>query len=994
MARAEEANRRLDPAARDSVANTAADVPPLLTELLEREAEFAVLAHGIDAALEGDGSAIYLEGEAGIGKTELVAAVASMANRRGLRVLRARGDELEHEFSFGVARQLFEHLVTRAPAAERRRLLAGAAQLGGQALGVGARAPVEASQSSVAIQHGLYWLTVNLSDEAPLFLAMDDAHWADDASLRFVLYLTRRLEGLPILLVVAARAGEPRARSELLAALAADARVTVVRPAALSPAAVADIVRRRRSPEADDEFCAACHEASGGNPFMLGELLNAAEADAFPHDAAAAAQVRDLGPATISRAMLLRLARLPEGSDTFARGAALLGAGAEFRHAAALAGLDDEAAATAADALTASSILRPSRPIEFVHPLVRQAIYRDIPPARRALQHARAARLLGNEGATPERVAAHLLEAEPRGDAAAVDVLRKAAREATRRGDPVSAASYLRRALQEPPDRETRSELLVSLGDAQMAVANYTDAASSYEGALEASGDVTTRTLLFPRLKTAYFLSGQLAANADLLDRLLEEGRLLQAGVDPRQSAQDHALAAVPEFRWQLATEWEIGLAETALADAALERWRHHLDELRDRAEREELDDPYALAVVAAATAYSNGAGERSSELAERALRRIGHVRGGSKPVPFGIANLLGALLASERYDRLDEVCREGSANARRLGSFGTLVAVLSFAARGVYRRGALAEAEAYAREALNVPGDVPERLMAAPVGVLVQLLVERGALAEADGLLVETGMADTHGTFIELGFLAHTRGRLRVAQGRVAEGIEELLSLGTSYGGRDLLRSPGLWCWRSDAALALLLVGEKGQPRSLAEEELELARELGTPRAVGIALRAVGLVTGGSRGLGQLRASVEALEGSPARLELARSLFELGSALRRANQRADARDDLRRALDLARRCGAASLEARAREEIELAGGRPLSPFLSGAESLTPAERRVAAFAAKGLSNPEIAQALFLTRKTIETHLGHVYRKLNIASRDQLAGALAQEVEP
>jgi DNA-binding CsgD family transcriptional regulator len=163
-----------------------------------------------------------------------------------------------------------------------------------------------------------------------------------------------------------------------------------------------------------------------------------------------------------------------------------------------------------------------------------------------------------------------------------------------------------------------------------------------------------------------------------------------------------------------------------------------------------------------------------------------------------------------------------------------------------------------------------------------------------------------------------------------------------------------------------------------------------GTPRAVGMALHASGLVEGGERGLELLGEAVAVLEPSPARLEYARSLTDFGAALRRANRRAAARDPLRQALDIADACGARPLAERARQELRAAGGRPRRPRMSGVEALTASERRIAGMAADGLSNPEIAQALFVTKKTVEAHLGGAYRKLGIRSRTQLPAALAK----
>ncbi len=224
---------------------------------------------------------------------------------------------------------------------------------------------------------------------------------------------------------------------------------------------------------------------------------------------------------------------------------------------------------------------------------------------------------------------------------------------------------------------------------------------------------------------------------------------------------------------------------------------------------------------------------------------------------------------------------------------------------------------------------------------------------------------------------------------GDLAGGVEELLAAGRrfeSIGGRN----PAFLAWRSQAALALLQLGEQDEARRLAAEELELARTWGAPRALGAALRAAGLVEGGKHGLALLEEAVEVLADSPARLEHAKARTELGAALRRANRRSEAREQLRHALELATLCGAAPLAARAETELLATGARPRRISLSGVASLTPSERRVAQMAADGPTNREIAQALFVTTRTVEVHLTSIYRKLDISSRSQLAAALAE----
>ena len=244
----------------------------------------------------------------------------------------------------------------------------------------------------------------------------------------------------------------------------------------------------------------------------------------------------------------------------------------------------------------------------------------------------------------------------------------------------------------------------------------------------------------------------------------------------------------------------------------------------------------------------------------------------------------------------------------------------------------------------------------------------------------------------MQAGWLIAARGRLRLAEHRPAAALGDLLAAGDLFA-RLRISTPTV-AWRSDAALAHLALGAHAEARALAAEEVTLAQAFKAPRTLGIALRAAGLTDGGSHGIELLRQAVRALEGSGARLEHARAMADLGAALRRAGQRAESREVLRVALDLAHRCGAIALTERTRTELAAAGGRPRRLVLSGLDSLTPSERRVAQLAADGLSNREIAQNLFITTRTVEGHLTHAYQKLAITSREQLPAALLTKRPP
>ncbi len=228
-------------------------------------------------------------------------------------------------------------------------------------------------------------------------------------------------------------------------------------------------------------------------------------------------------------------------------------------------------------------------------------------------------------------------------------------------------------------------------------------------------------------------------------------------------------------------------------------------------------------------------------------------------------------------------------------------------------------------------------------------------------------------------------RGLLRLAQDRAQDAVEELRESGRRALALDHV-GPTVSAWRSELARALVRLGQTAEARRLAAEELELARACGSRRAIGIALRALAEVEGGDTRL--LREAVATLEASGAALERARAHADLGAALRAAGAGEPAREQLRLAVDLAHRCGAQALEDRALAELRATGARPRRRATSGADALTPSERRIAELAAAGRQNREIAQALFVTTATVEFHLRNAYRKLGISGRPGLAGAL------
>jgi DNA-binding CsgD family transcriptional regulator len=336
-------------------------------------------------------------------------------------------------------------------------------------------------------------------------------------------------------------------------------------------------------------------------------------------------------------------------------------------------------------------------------------------------------------------------------------------------------------------------------------------------------------------------------------------------------------------------------------------------------------------------------------------------------------------LRSTDDLDVALDGCNAGIADAQRRGAlldFGACTMVRAFVHHQV---GNLDDAEADARSCDDLGHEIEVGFARRYTqAALVLVLVDRGELDAAEESLVGSGVGMT------LAFLLFARGRLRLAQHRPAEALDDLRACGERLARRGI-RHPGLVPWWPEAAVAAWQLDERAVARALVDEGMERARQFDAARPLGLALRARGIV---QDDIDSLEESVSVLSATPARLEHARALVDLGAALRRANSRLAARERLEIGVDLAHRCGAHGLVERAQDELACTGARPRRPVRSGIDSLTPSERRVAQMAAQGLSNRDLAQALFVSTKTVESHLASAYRKLGIAGRPDLAAAL------
>ncbi|MGE0067547.1 MAG: LuxR C-terminal-related transcriptional regulator, partial [Solirubrobacterales bacterium] len=715
-------------------------------------------------------------------------------------------------------------------------------------------------------------------------------------------------------------------------------------------------------------LAAACHEATGGNPFLIHELLAELEVGAGKVEALSPERIAAMGPERIADSVTDRARRLDPLGPEVARAVAVLGDGANLGAVAQLVETAQSRVAAIVDGLAAATILVAGPGHRFVHPLLRASVYDAIPAAARALAHARAAGVLAEQGADPEEIAAHLLLCEPGAAPGALSALDAAARNASARGATDSAATYLRRALAEGVDAPTRAQLLHRLGLAEVVLRD--PAALAHLGEAAALVEDPERALeISLGLIEVLFIAGQWDAAVAACDAAI--ARFGSTDL-PALLELEGNRAAGRGYDRELVAEYERDLPSLL----ALVEGRHDEESSRLR---------WVLAALCAIR----------GEPRQLVLDLLGPVstewvvgdRGRETSL---VTHAVLALLLVDSFADGERLTAALLADGRRRGSLLAIVAGLGFEASREQMRGSLAAAEANLNTAIELlrENDLSLMALATSLNFCLDAIVERRALEPLFDLVAELEVPPPLARTFWGGMALEVQGAVSALRGERRTAIEQLRGAEEIY--RPLRVSPRFSPWRSRLALALPRESQ-AEAVALAEEELALAVELGSARARGVALRTLGLLGGEGAGLKRLGESVTALRESPARLELARSLAELGAALRRGNQRSEARERLREAADLAQRCGAERLEQRVQEELRVAGARPRRRAVSGVDALTPAERRVAGAAAEGASNREIAQLLFVSLRTVEMHLTNTYRKLGLNSRAELAAALATD---
>jgi tetratricopeptide (TPR) repeat protein len=847
--------------------------------LLEREPQLRAVDGLLDSLALGRGGALLFEAGPGLGKSRLLDIARRRAADKGVLVLSASGSETEQSYPYGVVLQLFEHPIRAG--IFTAEAFAGPGELSRPLFFGGAK--LDATPDSIfPLLHGLYWLTCNTVDDRPVLFVVDDLHWCDVPSRLFLRYLGRRISDLPVAMVLAGRSEDPTGVS-LLIGRASDVRTLPLAP--LSEQAVLRVVTEAWHGRANAELAEACRHATGGNPFYLRELLNALEVERETVGELTASAVENMEVSSVARSLLFRIAALGPEAGALVRAAAVFDGRGSARAVAAVAGLDARQAARYVDALIALDVFAASEAIHFVHPLARAAVYGDIPQHERAELHQRVADALAAAGASPAQVAAHLLRAPAHGSATTVATLRSAATTAMQRAAFAEAAAFLARALDEPPPSQLRHEILIELCRAEVAAASDS-ALGHLDEAIAESAGAREQAMLRQLLGRHLHRRGRTAEAAEQFARALG------------------CLGAAPE------DDFAVSLRADFIAAGMFD------PDTRDRARAELVRVPQGTASTGARHLLAHRALYAAQE-AEPADEVVAVVReawsDGELLEVLGVDDrswllALWALILAQQYafavnlaDRVIELAGVRGSSAA--------VATASYF-RGVVhlRTGALHSAIA----------DINACLAGCELGWREYVVGAHSTLAETYcevGDLHAAEIALRRAAGVDHGAAAFDRAAALVATARYELAVnrpDQALGAARKAGALVSEQIGARWTvlpWRTLAAEAAVRTGDHEVAAGLLDEEAALAARAGATITTGRVRRLRGLL---ARDADELRQAAALLASTPARLEYAITLVDLGATLRRTGQRSAAREPLLAGAELAAACGAGRLIAAA----------------------------------------------------------------------------------
>ncbi|WP_406451782.1 AAA family ATPase [Streptomyces sp. NBC_01622] len=890
------------------------DRPPEATSasLWERDEEVAGVVEAIDALCvdqSSSGSLLVVRGEAGFGKTALLAETRRIAEERNCVVWQARGGETLKSVPFNVVRQLLQPALLSLMPEEAREYLGDWYDIAGPALGIAE--PGERQADPQGVCDGLVAAVRRLAKrEWPLVLLIDDAHWADQETLRWLAAFAERLDDLSVLVVVARRPGEVTGeRGRYLDAIAALTGHPVAQLSALTPRATAGLTRATVGPHADDAFCREVWAVTGGNPYETVELLAKVVQDSqLDPVEASAAELRALNRSSRGGGLVARLDGLGTEATRFAWAAAILGTGISVKLVARLATITSDEADRCAELLRSERILTAPDPaasqadvgeLEFVHPLIASAVYDSIPGGWRTAMHGIAAQVVTDSGRGAAAASRHLLQVHPEEDQELVEQLREAAREHLSIGAPDAARRCLERALVEPPLAETHASVLYELGCATLLTAPATTI-GHIQSALAMPGLDG-----HARVDAVFRLSQALLHN----DQLEEAVRTVEAEAARHEPGTARMRLQAVQYMWE-------GLhAGEGTSPGRSER----LAELaatctgRDNSER-------ALLILRGFDAMTHGENaEEVVEVCDRALVNGRLAPGlGWTDTEWGLEILMmlaSAYAYTDRLDRAESLYNEALRAYETAGwSGGHLSLAHAYLGLGLRRRGRLREAEISLRESLRLAERVGRGLPLywSATCNLVDTLLARGHVEEAWAIAEQYGFAPPYPSTIVLPDPRCVRGRLLIAVGRTKDGINELEQAAKAASVRSH-HNPVLVPWAVDLARALA-VEDPTRAVQLASDARRRAERFGTDTAIGEALRCAAALETGQRAVRLAAQAVAYLESSPCQYEHAAARVEYGIAARSVSE-------LNRGLTLARSCGADALATQAREVLETGRG-------------------------------------------------------------------------
>ncbi|WP_026911519.1 helix-turn-helix transcriptional regulator [Patulibacter minatonensis] len=921
---------------------------PAGEDLIERADALADVDAALDAASAGRGSVLVVEGEAGVGKTRVLHALRDRAGGRGLRVLGARGTELEQAFAFGTVAMLLGAALRGDPRLEAATPVAVRALL---ARGGGVAAPGDQSQQ---LLDGVFRV-VELLGESPLVLVVDDAHWADGVSRRALAYVANRLDDLPVVLAIGRRTASADPAVEAVLGLPHTTRIGL---AALTPAGTARLAHRQGAEDLSPADLAAVHTLTRGIPLLVGAIAD----DVVREGTGGLGAPRALTPSAVDGLVLSRLLTTSADAGAVAKAVAVLGDGAPVTQIAAMASLAPAAVLRAATELEDVGLFGAAEPLSFAHPLLAAAVREDDGANARALAHLRAAEVLREAGAPATQIAGHLVLGPGVGDPAAVADLRTAAALERSRAAPGTAVPFLERALAEPPDADRLAAVRTELGLAHHALG---DVERAWEHLGASITDPAADVDVVVAACQARVLTAGIAAGIDAA---------VQAA-DVRAADSDDALrlrAVASYYDWWL---------------PELERRR---PELPAGPPGPDTTPGARLACVGGAIRLGLGPGTHHADRVALALAALG---GGAlardSPMTLVYVNSpILLLLYAERLDEAERELREVQAVEHLEGWPGSRLTAAFPLIHLLLLRGEVAASVAEGRRLLElattVSGPLRATLEGMTTGMVLSALLEHDGPAAADALLAEQGLDGALGPewFLLLGH----RSLVHLAAGRTDAALADAAAWRSAMAGvGDPVQPVEL---HAAEALALAAAGRTAEALDRADAELRRARDWGVPGRIAAQLRLRARLRPDVAETA-LTEALALVEPTPLRLERARVLLDLGRVQRRSGQRTVARETLQRAVQLGSECQAHLLAEAGLAELHVLGARPRRRAFSGVDALTASERRVADLAVEGRTTREIAEHLFVTKKTVESHLTTTYRKLGISSRTALRDALA-----